>query len=290
MGHVAGAVQASQRHLERLTMRRALGLALLLALLVGGPSRAAAQSIWDDPAFQLVRQATEALNEGNFAKAGELATRATVELPSHPLAYYVRGQAAAAQSRWDEAAQSFAKVVELYPRSFAAHRDLGASLERLNKTKEAAQAYKAALALRDQEDLRVRMALMLVEAGDQAAALADLEKLAAAGTKEVGVWTTLGRLSYEKGEIPAAEKAYAKAVELKDNGRNWFNLGVVRARLKDYPGALKALERAAQHQDVKKQAETEAGRIRETMRGDSGPARQGRPPGQYSVPTGPSSR
>lgn len=270
-----------------MTARLAL-VALARLALATGP--AAAQSIWDDPAFQLLRQATDALNASDFPKAQDLATRAIAEMPGHPLAYYVRGQAAAAQSRWDEAAQSFGKVVELYPGSFAAQRDLGASLERLGKTKEAGQAYKAALALRDQEDLRVRMALMLVDAGDEPAALAELEKLAAAGSKQVAVWTTLGRLQYENGEIATAEKSYAKAVELKDDGRNWFNLGVVRARLKDFPGALEAFERAAQHQDVKKQADTEAGRIREAMRGDSGTARQLRTPGQYSVPTGPSSR
>lgn len=265
-------------------------MALAVGCVLVGTGRVDAQSIWDDPAFQFLRQATDALNASDFPKAGELATKAIAEMPGHPLAYYVRGQAAAAQSRWDEAGQSFGKVVELYPGSFAAQRDLGASLERLGKTKEAAQAYKAALALRDQEDLRVRMALMLVDAGDEPTALAELEKLAAAGSKQVAVWTTLGRLSYENGEVATAEKSYAKAVELKDDGRNWFNLGVVRARLKDFPGALKAFERAAQHQDVKKQADTEAGRIREAMRGDSGTARQLRTPGQYSVPTGPSSR
>lgn len=270
-----------------MSVRTALALAVLLAV---GPGAAAAQSIWDDPAFQLLRQATDALNASDFPKAGELATKAIAEMPNHPLAFYVRGQAAAAQSRWDEAAQSFGKVAELYPGSFAAQRDLAASLEHSGKVKEAAQAYKAALALRDQKDLRVRMALMLVDAGDEPAALAELEKLAAKGSTQPAVWSTLGRLSYENGEIAKAEKAYTKAVELKDDGRNWFNLGVVRARLKDFPGALKAFERAAQHPDVKKQADTEAGRIREAMRGDGGTARQLRTPGQYSVPTGPGSR
>jgi tetratricopeptide (TPR) repeat protein len=259
---------------------------VLLLVLAFAPGVAPAQSIWNDPAFQLLRDATDALNASDFPKASELATKAIAEMPNHPLAWYVRGQAAAAQSRWDEAAQSFAKVVELYPGSFAAQRDLAASLEHTGKVKEAAQAYKAALVIRDSDDLRLRMALMLVDAGDEPEALAELEKLAAQGSKEPAVWTTLGRLSYENGEIATAEKAYAKAVELKDDGRNWFNLGVVRARLKDFPGALKAFERAAQHQDVKKQADIEAGRIREAMKGDTGTARQIRTPGQYSVPIG----
>ena len=270
-----------------MTMRLAL-VALASLALAAGP--AAAQSIWDDPAFQFLRQATDALNASDFPKAGELATKAIAEMPGHPLAYYVRGQAAAAQSRWDEAAQSFGKVVELYPGSFAAQRDSARRSSGWARRRRRPRRTRPRSALRDQEDLRVRMALMLVDAGDEPTALAELEKLAAAGSKQVAVWTTLGRLSYENGEIATAEKSYAKAVELKDDGRNWFNLGVVRARLKDFPGALKAFERAAQHQDVKKQADTEAGRIREAMRGDSGTARQLRTPGNYSVPTGPSGR
>jgi tetratricopeptide (TPR) repeat protein len=262
----------------------AIGLALGAAL---GPGVASAQSIWDDPAFQLLRQATDALNDGNFPKAGELATQAIAQMPNHPLAWYVRGQAAAAQSKWGEAAAAFGKTAELYPGSFAAQRDLAASLEHVGKVKESAQAYRAALALRDQEELRVRMALMLAENGEEPTAMAELEKLAAKDSKIPAVWSTLGRLSYETGEWAAAEKSYAKALALKDDGRNWFNLGVVRVRLQDLPGALTAFERAGKHADVKKQADTEAGRVREAMSRESGAGRQLRTPGQYSVPTGP---
>ena len=205
MGHVARALQAAVRargQLMAASGRRrlvaAIGLALGAAL---GPGVASAQSIWDDPAFQLLRQATDALNESNFAKAGELATQAIAQMPNHPLAWYVRGQAAAAQSQWDEAAAAFGKTAELYPGSFAAQRDLAASLEHVGKVKESAQAYRAALALRDQEELRVRMALMLAENGEEPTAMAELEKLAAKDSKIPAVWATLGRLSYETGEL-----------------------------------------------------------------------------------------
>jgi tetratricopeptide (TPR) repeat protein len=266
--------------------RLVVGLAVFLGVLV--PAAAGrAQSIWDDPAFQLLRQGMDALNDKNYPRAAELSTQAIAQLPNHPLAYYVKGQAAAAQSHWDEAAAAFGKAAELYPGSFAARRDLAASLEQLGKIKEATGAYEAALALRDQDELRVRLALMLADNGEEPRAMAELSKLTARDSKVPAVWSTLGRLSYETGEWNAAEKAYARAVALKDDGRNWFNLGVVRVRLKDLPGALKAFERAAQHPDVKKQADAEAGRVREAMRGDTGPARQVRTPGQYSVPVGP---
>ena len=271
-------------------MRRS---AWTLALVVGAltaPGVGRAQSIWDDPAFHLLRQSMDALSEKNFARAGDLASEAIAQLPNHPLAYYVRGQAAAAQSRWEEAAASFAKAAELYPGSFAAKRDLAASLEQAGKVQEALKAYEAALALSDQDDLRTRMAFMLAENGEEPRALAELEKLTAKDSKNPAVWSTLGRLSYESGDWATAEKAYARAVSLRDDGRNWFNLGVIRVRLEDLPGAQAAFQRAAQHPDVKKQAEAEVARIREATSRDSGTARQQlRTPGQHSVP-GPGDR
>ena len=115
----------------------------------------------------------------------------------------------------------------------------------------------------------------------------ELEKLTARDSKNPAVWSTLGRLSFETGDSAAAEKYYAKSVALKDDGRNWFNLGVVRVRLKDLPGALQAFERAAQHPDVKKQADTEAGRVREAMNPST---QRRRPPGSDSLDSTPCPR
>jgi tetratricopeptide (TPR) repeat protein len=262
----------------------------VLAVAVSvAPGAAGPQSIWDDPAFQLLRQSMDALSAKEFARAGELSAQAIAQLPHHPLAYYVRGQAAAAQNRWDDAAAAFGKVVELYPQSFAGRRDLAASLEHLGKVKEATDAYEAALALRDQDDLRVRMALMLAENGEGPRARAELAKLAARGSTVPVVWSTLGRLAYEASDWAGAEKAYTRSAALKDDGRTWFNLGVVRLRLQDLQGALQAFEQAARDPNVKKQAETEAGRVREAMSRSTGPSRQVQTPGQTSVP-GPSGR
>lgn len=251
-------------------------------LACAGP--AGAQTIWDDPAFLLFRQAMEALNAKEFPRAMELAAQAVDKLPNHPLAYYVRGQAAAGLGQWEEAAKAFGRTVELYPGSFAGQRDLAASLEQLGRANESAKAYEAALALRDDEDLRARLALMLAENGEGARARAELEKLTARDSKSPVVWSTLGRLSYEAQDWAGAEKAYARSASLKDDGRTWFNLGVVRVRLQNFPGALQAFDRAAKHPEVKQQAESEAGRVRAAITRDLGPARQFPSPGQYSVP------
>jgi tetratricopeptide (TPR) repeat protein len=261
-----------------------LTVAFGICATAGVPS-ASAQSIWDDPAFALYRQATEAMEQKDYARAGDLAGQAIAQYANHPLAYYLRGQAAAAQSKWDEAATAFAKAALLYPGSFASQRDLGASLERLGKIKEATRAYEAALAIKDQDALRTRLAFMLADNGEEPRAISELQTLTSRGSATPEVWATLGRLVYETGDWAGAEKAYAKSVSLRDDGRNWFNLGVIRLRLKDVSGAQQAFEKAAQHPDVRTQAEVELGRIREAAGRDTGRSRQLQTPGQYSTPT-----
>jgi tetratricopeptide (TPR) repeat protein len=272
MGRSAGAVLAPGR-VGRCS-RLAVGVAAVslgIGLLVGAPA-AGAQGIWDDPAFALYRQAVDAMERKDFPRAGDLAAQAIAQYAGNVPAHYLRGQAAVAQSRWDEAAAAFAKTVELYPGSFAAQRDLALSCERLDRYDEAVRAYESALALRDQDDLRARLAFALFRAGQQPRAMSELKTLAQRDTPMPEVWTTLGRLAYETGDLATSEKAYARAATLKDDGSVWFNLGVVRVALKDFPGALQSFERAAKHEDVRKQAEAEASRLRETMRRERAPS------------------
>ena len=180
--------------------------------IIASAGGAGAQSLWDDPAFALYRQAVDALNNKDYAGADRLASEAIEQYPNHVLAYYLRGQAALAQSKWSEAVAALAKVTELYPDSFAGQRDLGIAYQQLGRIDDATRAYGAALKLRPgDEELRVRMALMLLQTGQAARALTDLQQLAQQETKIPEVWTALGRVAYERGDFAGAEKAFVRA-------------------------------------------------------------------------------
>ena len=270
MGHPASALRAARplNTTRRPRERRghhwtALGLAFCAIATVGN---AQAQGIWDDPAFALYRQAVEAMDKKDYARVTTLTGQAISQQPTHVLAYYLRGQAAMFQSRWDDAVAAFGKVVELYPASFAGHRDLGGAYEQLNRVDESAKEYEAALALRDQEELHVRLAFMLLKANQPARALPQLQALADKDTKTPEVWSALARVAYEKNDLPAAEKNFSRAAGLRDEGRAWYNLGVVRTRLNDLPGALQAFEKAAQHNDTREPAQKEIAKVREAMK------------------------
>lgn len=237
-----------------------LAAALLLSTL---PSRAHGQTLTDDPAFALYRQAAQAAEAKDYTRASELAKQAIAAYPDHLLAWYLLGQAAMGRGAWEEAADAFRNVVQRYPDSFAAHRDLGLALERLNRTEEARAAFEAALARRpDSQDVRIRLALLLYDQGQRDLALPHLEVLAQADSPAPEVWLMLARTYYDKNDLLASEKAFTRAAALRDDGRTWFNLAVVRLRLNDAAGAQDAFKHAAEYPDVREQATRELDKLR----------------------------
>jgi tetratricopeptide (TPR) repeat protein len=225
------------------------------------------QSLTDDPAFALYRQAAQAAEAKDFERATQLAKEAIAQYPDHLLAWDLLGQAAMGRSAWDEAVNAFSNVTKRYPKSFAAHRDLGLALANLGRVDEAKAAFETALALRpDNDDTRLRLAFMLYDKGQRDLALPMLETLARGNNPTPEVWLLLARTYYERNDLPASEKAFTQAVALRDDGKVWFNLGVVRIRLRDFTGAQAAFKHAAEHPEVREQANRELEKIREATR------------------------
>ena len=242
--------------------RRARVFGAVIAMAVAGLAPARAQSIWEDPAFKLYRQAAEALEAKDYAKAEGLAREATIAYPGHVLAFYLWGQAALAQSKWQEAADALAKMTTLYPGSAAAQSGLGAAYQQLGRTVDAARAYEAALALRPADgESRMRLAVMLVNANQPDRALPHLKALAEADTKLPDVYLALGRIAYDRKDFAGAAAAFEKSLTLRDSGHTWLNVGALRARLGDSPGALQAFEKAAQYAETKDQAMKEIEKV-----------------------------
>jgi tetratricopeptide (TPR) repeat protein len=244
-------------------LSQAIFLAFITAAPVVSPS---AQTLSDDPAFALYRQAVQAAEAKDYAKAMQLSRDAIAQYPDHLLAWYLLGQAAAGRSDWEAAADAFANVVKRYPASFAAQRDLALALEHLGRFDEARAAFEAALARQpDNQDVRLRLAFMLYDR-DREASLPQLEILARANSPVPAVWVMLARAQYDKGDLPASEKAFTRAATLRDEGKTWFNLGVVRLRLNQPAQAQEAFRRASAHAEVREQAQRELEKLREAGR------------------------
>ena len=230
---------------------------------IAGAGAAGAQGLWDDAAFSLYRQAVEAMNRKDYEAADRLVAEAIRQYPNHVLAHYLRGQAALAQSRWDGAATAFTRVTELYPGAVAGWKGLGNALEELGRTDEAARAYETALGLTPGDDeLRARLAFMLLRAGNEARALPLLRELADRDTRLPEVWVALGKNAYAKGDLAATEAAFVRATALRDEGATWYNLAVVRLRRDNPSGAREAFERAATHAATRDEATKELERLK----------------------------
>jgi tetratricopeptide (TPR) repeat protein len=257
-------------------LRRLVAASALLLALASGP--APAQTLLDDPAFALYRQATAAFEARDYDKASALARDAIAAYPDHVLAYYLLGQAALAQARWNEAVDAFTKVIARYPGSFAAHRDLGVAYQQLGRVDDTVRAWEAALALRpDQEEVRARLAFVLLNAGRQARALPLLRSLADGGTRIPEVYQALARLAFDQGDLTASAATFEKALALRDDGGTWFNLGMVRLRQGNQGAALQAFERAARHAETKNMATQEIDKLKSSGPRPSLPSRPGLP-------------
>jgi len=292
MGDIARSVSVdasvsarSARALRRPRGRRWTALGMAFCAIAAAGSAASAQTLWEDPAFALYQQAVEAINKKDYDSADRLAGEAIKQYPTHVLAYYLRAQSALARSKWDAAAADLAKVTELYPGSFAGQRDLGLAYQQLDRVDDAKKAYEAALKLKpNDETIEVRLAFMLVKADRSADAQPILQQLAARDSKIPEVWTAIGRIAYEENDLAGTEKAFVRALALKDDGRTWFNLGVVRLRMDNRTGAVEAFERASKHAETKDQAAREIERIKTAGGGPStGPTKEVQRPGTTSV-------
>ena len=82
MGHLAGTLRAehplSRRRIPGGHHWTAVGLAFCAIAAVG---TASAQGIWEDPAFSLYRQAVEAMDKKDYARASELSGQAIAQQP-----------------------------------------------------------------------------------------------------------------------------------------------------------------------------------------------------------------
>ena len=129
------------------------------------------------------------------------------------------------------------------------------------------RAYEAALKIKpDNEDIQLRLAFLFVNAKQSDKAQPLLQALADKGTKAYDVYTTLARIAYEKDDLAGSEAAFVKALAVRDDGKTWFNLGVVRVRRNDLKGALDAFEHAAKHAETKEQAGREIEKVKAALR------------------------
>jgi Flp pilus assembly protein TadD len=156
-----------------------------------------------------LRAALGALNAGRFGEAAGLAGRYARGDDVEVGLLYALGLGGA--GRIGEAAGRLDAVAHARPGHAHPVRDLAQLLRRQGRTDDAAEAVRAALALRPADP---GLGALLAELGDMAGALACFEAVAAARPGDAAAWTNLGKALAAEGRFDDAEAAHARAVAL----------------------------------------------------------------------------
>lgn len=154
----------------------------------------------------------------------------------------------AESGRVKESVPWFEKAIAVDPRTPTFHINLADALEKLGKTADAdAEALKAAeLGGEDSTDILLARALRRIEAKQEAAGLALLEKaIQQLHPVRVQLQDALGRLLFDRRRCEEARRIFEElALSTPEDGGAWLMLGRSRRCTGDVPGAREALRKA----------------------------------------------
>lgn len=158
----------------------------------------------------VMREAIEALRQGDFALARRAADLATRQAPASALAWKTLGMAYAAEDKLEEALPPFSRACELNPREPGACYYLGRSAYFLSRLGIAETAFQQALQ-NSADRARATLGLALVKDADAAPGEAEALFLDAIGMKASGALRDYGLFLYRQGREAEAFAALERA-------------------------------------------------------------------------------
>ncbi len=162
--------------------------------------------------------------------------------------FTAEGLKALDESRYEAAAQSFAKAVEADPKDYSGHFYLALAYSMLGKDAEGIAEYRKALELKPGlYEAELNLGILFLRQKSPAEALPVLAHAAEQKPDEFRPRSYLGQAQLETGSFDAAEASYRRALELDAKSAD-SELGLARALVKqDKPGdAAPHFRRAAE--------------------------------------------
>lgn len=183
---------------------------------------------------------------GDYASALVAFKQAALAQPDLALAHYGLGNAYLATNQPAEAFKAYSRAVQLGPELALAYRGMGDALAKQNKTKEAAVYYNRAKSFGQPlpADTGLAAARDLKKRKRWAQALKEFQDVAA--TKpSAEVYVEMGDCYVGLEQPLSASQSYRKATELDPKSAlAHYKFGEVMQKLREYPAAMEALERA----------------------------------------------
>jgi tetratricopeptide (TPR) repeat protein len=187
------------------------------------------------------------LNRGNRDAALAEAKKQAAEMPASAELQLLIGEITARKGEYAEALAYLEKATTGLPGNPDGWALLGRAYHAVRKYEEAAEAYKKAVALAPQNlGYRTTLGLILGQAGDLEAGLAELQKVTGTpGYKDASGWVNLGWVHRNMNKPEESIAAYRKALELDPQQEQAaLGLGWAYQYTKEYDKAIAAYEQA----------------------------------------------
>lgn len=150
-----------------------------------------------------------------------------------------------AAHRFAEAAERYRAALALVPDDPNLLNNLGSALANLGDLDRASAAYERALeAAPDHRVARLNLSQLRLETGDPAAARAHLERLRASSPEDPDLRFRLGVASYKEGDYNRCAETYEELVRDAPGADAYVNLGACRAAAGDLARAAEAFREA----------------------------------------------
>jgi tetratricopeptide (TPR) repeat protein len=197
-----------------------------------------------DTAESLVRRATAAFNAGRRDEARRLCEQGLARDPGEPMLSHLLAAVLFSTNDIKAARGHIETSLARRPDNAAAHL-LAARVARAEQDFDAALSHlDRGIAVAPQRDAFVEKARTLDQAGLKAQAREAWQAILKVIPQHQEAASRLGRLAWENGDHATAASLLEQATAGEAPASAWFDLGLVRQDLRDYPKAAAAYRRA----------------------------------------------
>lgn len=198
---------------------------------------------------ELIRQAKDYLEEGNFAGAMRNLSFAVKAAPNRPDIRQALAEAYLFNGQPRQAMQELKKAVEIAPKDFEINESYGEALEDL-ESPQAALAFYGEMIIKfpNQLEPRARAASIHEELGQPKLAVKLWQEAAntASGIENDMVWVRWGQLLSQSGDNPGALKVFAMGLkQVPGSALLYFNQGALLSTMNKPKEAAASLQEAS---------------------------------------------
>jgi len=197
-----------------------------------------------ESAEDIVRRATVAFNTGRRDEARQLCEQGLSRAPGEPMLSHLLAAVLFSANDVEAARGHVETSITRRPGSAAAHL-LAAKIARAQKDFDAALSHlDRAIAIAPQREAFVEKARTLDQAGLKPPAREAWQAILKVIPQHQEALSRLGRLAFEDRDYATAASLLERATASEAPASAWFDLGLVRQDLRDYPKAAAAYRRA----------------------------------------------